>query len=35
MGEDEAGTSRAVGERREATRPILVGRQNRIVNTTS
>ena len=35
MGEDEAGTARAVGEHREAARPILTGCQNQIVNTTS
>jgi adenylate cyclase len=34
MGEDEAGTARAVRERREAARPIAVGLGGRIVKTT-
>src|SRR5271167_4182981 len=34
MGEDEAGTARAVGERREAARPIVAGLGGRIVKTT-
>ena len=34
MGEDEAGTARAVGERREAARPIFAGHGGRIVKTT-
>jgi TolB-like protein/class 3 adenylate cyclase len=34
MGEDEAGTARAVGEHREAARPIIAGLGGRIVKTT-
>ncbi len=34
MGEDEAGTARAVGERREAARPIVASHGGRIVKTT-
>jgi TolB-like protein/class 3 adenylate cyclase len=34
MGEDEAGTARAVRERREAARPIVAGLGGRIVKTT-
>ena len=34
MGEDEAGTARAVREHREAARPIVVGLGGRIVKTT-
>ena len=34
MGEDEAGTARAVCERREAARPIVAGLGGRIVKTT-
>ena len=34
MGEDEAGTARAVGERREAARPIVASIGGRIVKTT-
>jgi TolB-like protein/class 3 adenylate cyclase len=34
MGEDEAGTARAVSERREAARPIVAGKGGRIVKTT-
>ena len=34
MGEDEAGTARAVGERREAARPIVADHGGRIVKTT-
>ncbi len=34
MGEDEAGTARAVGEHREAARPIVAGFGGRIVKTT-
>jgi TolB-like protein/class 3 adenylate cyclase len=34
MGEDEAGTARAVSERREAARPIIAGLGGRIVKTT-
>ena len=34
MGEDEAGTARAVREHREAARPIVAGHEGRIVNTT-
>jgi class 3 adenylate cyclase len=34
MGEDEAGTARAVSERREAARPIVAGHSGRIVKTT-
>jgi adenylate cyclase len=35
MGEDEAGTARAVREHREAARPIVVGLGGRIVKTAS
>ncbi len=34
MGEDEAGTARAVSERREAARPIVASHSGRIVKTT-
>jgi class 3 adenylate cyclase len=34
MGEDEAGTARAVRERREAAQPIVAGLGDRIVKTT-
>src|SRR5208337_2861511 len=34
MGEDEAGTARAVSERREAARPIVASHGGRIVKTT-
>jgi TolB-like protein/class 3 adenylate cyclase/Tfp pilus assembly protein PilF len=34
MGEDEAGTARAVSEHREAARPIIAGLSGRIVKTT-
>ena len=34
MGEDEAGTARAVSERREAARPIVADHGGRIVKTT-
>jgi TolB-like protein/class 3 adenylate cyclase len=34
MGEDEAGTARAVREHREAVRPIVASREGRIVKTT-
>jgi len=34
MGEDEAGTARAVSEQREAARPIVAGKGGRIVKTT-
>src|SRR3974390_3242407 len=34
MGEDEAGTARAVSEHREAARPIVAGLGGRIVKTT-
>jgi class 3 adenylate cyclase len=34
MGEDEAGTARAVREHREAARPIVAGLGGRIVKTT-
>ncbi|MBV8107146.1 MAG: hypothetical protein JO223_21475 [Hyphomicrobiales bacterium] len=34
MGEDEAGTARAVSEHREAARPIIAGLGGRIVKTT-
>ena len=34
MGEDEAGTARAVSEHREAARPIVAGHDGRIVKTT-
>ena len=34
MGEDEAGTARAVSERREAARPIVASHRGRIVKTT-
>src|SRR5271167_2005938 len=34
MGEDEAGTARAVSEHREAARPMIAGLGGRIVKTT-
>jgi class 3 adenylate cyclase len=34
MGEDEAGTARAVGERREAAAPLVASKGGRIVKTT-
>ena len=34
MGEDEAGTARAVRERREAARPLVASNGGRLVKTT-